>query len=116
MQTNTTSIENALLIEVDNRQGVYLYWENNKWCAYEHSAYYLSALKLPVIFKQEKVDGVDLIVLKAYLDTTNISDHLTPGVKLVQMADNMLKYQTNTLFQGFREWKQDMLGALDMAS
>ena len=113
---HTTAIEKALLIEVDNRQGVYLYLEDNKWCAYEHSAYYLSALKLPVVFVREMVDGVNLIILKAYLDTTNITDHLTPGVKLVQMADNMLKYQTNTAFNGFSEWKQKMLGTCSMAS
>lgn len=112
----TTTIEEALLIEVDNRQGVYLYLEDDKWCAYEHSAYYLSALKLPVVFKREMIAGINLIVLKAYLDTTNITDHLTPGVKLVKMADKMLKYQTNTSFHGFSEWKQKMLGTFNIAS
>lgn len=109
-------IEKALQIEATNRQGVYLYFENNQWYAYEYSAYYLTALKLPVELKQKRVGENNTVVLEACLNQKYITDQLIPGVKLVQMADNMLKYHTNSSFHEFEDWKREILKNENLAS
>ena len=42
---HAAQVENVLVNEIDNQNGVHLYLEGNKWCAYERSAYYLAQLK-----------------------------------------------------------------------
>lgn len=49
----TSLVENVLVNEIDNQNGVHLYLEGNKWCAYERSAYYLAKLKVPVVIKRK---------------------------------------------------------------
>ena len=65
----TSLVENVLVNEIDNQNGVHLYLEGNKWCAYERSAYYLAKLKVPVVIKKEIVrEGYDVILLKAFFE------------------------------------------------
>ena len=42
-----SDVEQVLMNEVDNPDGVYMYLEGDTWCAYERSAYYLLS-KSPV--------------------------------------------------------------------
>ena len=50
---HAAQVEYVLVNEIDNQNGVHLYLEGNKWCAYERSAYYLAQLKVPVVIKKE---------------------------------------------------------------
>lgn len=108
------TVENVLLIEIDNQNGIYLYRENEFWCAYERSAYYLAAMSLPVELKKEVVKGIDLVVLKAYFRIETVFEQLTASSKfaqLEQLADNSIKYQIHLSLNGFGDWKKQMLGA-----
>lgn len=110
------TVENAILTEMDNQNGIYLYLENNNWCAYERSAYYLAAMSLPVELRKEIVKGIDLIVLKAYFKIETVFERLTlkPSkfVQLEQLADNLIKYQINISLNGFGDWRKQTLGSI----
>ena len=70
---HAAQVENVLVNEIDNQNGVHLYLEGNKWCAYERSAYYLAQLKVPVVIKKEIVrDGYDVVLLKAFFEVDDM--------------------------------------------
>ncbi len=93
---HAAQVEYVLVNEIDNQNGVHLYLEGNKWCAYERSAYYLAQLKVPVVIKKEIVrDGYDVILLKAFFE-----------------VDDMLLFQLNDQIDGFPEWKACQLNKL----
>lgn len=106
-------VENVLVNEIDNQNGVHLYLEGNKWCAYERSAYYLAKLKVPVVIKKEIVrDGYDVVLLKAYFEVDNMCLPLAPKTVLKQVADDKLLFQVNDRIDGFSEWKAFQLDKL----
>lgn len=106
-------VENVLINEIDNHDGVHLYLEGNKWCAYERSAYYLAQLKVPVVIEREIVrDGYDVILLKAFFGVNDMCLPLAPKTVLRQVADDKLLFQMNDNIEGFSEWKAFQLNKL----
>ena len=109
---HAAQVENVLVNEIDNRNGVHLYLEGNKWCAYERSAYYLAQLKVPVVIKKEIVrEGYDVILLKAFFEVDDMCLPLAPKTVLKQVADDKL-FQINDNIDGFPEWKAWQLNKL----
>lgn len=110
---HAAQVEYVLVNEIDNQNGVYLYLEGNKWCAYERSAYYLAQLKVPVVIKKEIVrDGYDVILLKAFFEVDDMRLPLAPKTILKQVADDKLLFQLNDQIDGFPEWKACQLNKL----
>lgn len=106
----TTGVESLLQLEIDNMDGVHLYLEENMWCAYERSAYYLASLNVPVCLKREVVrDGYDVVLLKATLSTESISLPLSPKTVLKWVADDRLTFGVTHSFSDFPEWKSNQL-------
>lgn len=109
----TSLVENVLVNEIDNQNGVHLYLEGDKWCAYERSAYYLAKLKVPVQIKKEVVrGGYDVILLKAFFTVDDMCLPLAPKTVLRQVADDKLLFQVNDSIEGFSEWKSFQLDKL----
>lgn len=109
----TSFVENVLVNEIDNHNGVHLYLEGNKWCAYERSAYYLAKLKVPVVIKKEIIrEGYDVILLKAFFEVDDMCLPLAPKTVLKLVADDKLLFQINDNIDGFPEWKAGQLNKL----
>lgn len=107
---SSTTVERVLTSEIENSKGVYMYLENNEWCAYERSAYYLASLNVPIKLKREIVrDGYDVILLKAMLPVDNMCLPLSPNAVLKLVADDRLLFQMNEEIGGFPEWKKSQL-------
>lgn len=106
-------VESILINEINNQNAVYLYLENGCWCAYERSAYYLARLNTPVSIDKEIVrEGYDVILLKASLASNEISLPIAKQAMLMQMADDKLLFQVEEYFEGFPEWKKQLLTKL----
>ncbi len=106
-------VENVLVNEIDNQNGVHLYLEGNKWCAYERSAYYLAKLQVPVVIKKEIVrEGYDVVLLKAFFKVDDMCLPLAPKTVLKMVADDKLLFQVNDSIEGFPEWKANQLQKL----
>lgn len=107
------NVEKVLINEIDNRNGVYMYLEDNAWCAYERSAYFLAKLKVPVVIKREVVrGGYDIILLKASVAVDDLNLPLAPKTVLKLVADDNLQFLTSEKFEGFQEWKAAQLSKL----
>ena len=107
---SSTTVERVLTSEIDNSDGVYLYLEDNEWCAYERSAYYLASLDVPVKLKREVIrDGYDVVLLKAMLPADNMYLPLSPNTVLKLVADDRLLFRMNKAIGGFPEWKESQL-------
>ena len=84
--------------EVDNDKYVYLYLEDDCWCAYERSAYYLVAKDFPVTLAKEVVyDGCEIIMKASF----NV-DH---------MRLPLIPFQLDKPIDGFVKWKREQIGS-----
>lgn len=107
---HASDVESILLNEVDNKRYVYLYLEGDCWCAYERSAYYLAAMKLPVKLDKEVIrDGDDVILVKASFCIKDMRLPLFRSAVLRTIADKRLLFQIDKPIDGFVEWKGEHL-------
>lgn len=108
---DASDVESILLNEVNNKNCVYLYLEGDNWCAYERSAYYLTAMKFPVKLDKEIVrDGDDIILMKATFSIKEMHLPLCSSTILRTIADKRLLFQIDKPIGGFSEWKEKQLG------
>jgi hypothetical protein len=108
-----SDVEQVLMNEVDNPDGVYMYLEGDSWCAYERSAYYLSSLRVPVKLEKEVVrGGYDVVLLKAMFKTSEMTLPLSPMALLKQVSDDKVLFQIKDPARGFSQWKADQLRIL----
>lgn len=108
---HTSDVESILLNEVNNKEYVYLYLEGDYWCAYERSAYYLTAMKFPVKLDKEIIsDGDDVILMKASFSIKEMRLPLLRSAVLRTISDKRLLFQIDKPIGGFSEWKEKQLG------
>lgn len=101
-----TDIDSIYFNEVDNDKYVYLYLEDDCWCAYERSAFYLVAKDFPVTLTREVVyDGCEEI-MKASFNVDHMRLPLIPCAVLITVADDRLLFQLDKTIDGFAKWKQ----------
>lgn len=106
-------VSTILVNEVDNCQDVYLYLEDNAWCAYERSAYYLAQLNVPVTLVKTVIGGgYDVILMKAYFNVDDMCLPLAPKTELKKVADDKLQFRVENNIEGFIEWKASLLNKL----
>lgn len=107
---HSSDVESILLNEVDNKKYVYLYLEDDCWCAYERSAYYLAVMKFPVKLDKEIIhNGNDVILMKASFSIKEMRLPLSRSVVLRTIADECLLFQIDKPIDGFIEWKNKQL-------
>ena len=105
-------IDSIYFNEVDNDKYVYLYLEDDCWCAYERSAYYLAAKDFPVTLTKEVVyDGCE-IIMKAFFSVDHMRLPLIPSAVLITVADDRLLFRLDTTIDGFAKWKKEQLGRM----
>lgn len=106
-------VERVLVNEISNEQNVYLYLEDNKWCAYERSAYYLAQLGISVQLERTVIrGGFDVILLKASLPINDMSLSNGSKMKLKRLGETDLHFQLSIDIKGFVDWKRSQLGVL----
>jgi len=108
----SSDVEMVLMNEIDNRDGVYLYLQGNKWCAYERSAYYLASLNVPVKLEKEVCKPYDIVLLKALFNVDDMCLPLAPNTVLKRVADDSLQFKIGNAIEGFPEWKASQLSKM----
>nr|WP_129733987.1 hypothetical protein [Parabacteroides goldsteinii] len=109
--TQIIDIDLIYFNEVDNDKYVYLYLEDDCWCAYERSAYYLVAKDFPVTIAKEVVyDGCE-IIMKASFNVDHMRLPLIPSAVLITVADDRLLFQLDKPIDGFVKWKRAQIGS-----
>lgn len=103
----SNNIEGVLKKEIKNKNKVFLYLEDNKWCAYERSAFYLKSLNVPINLEKKIIsNGYDIILMKASFDIEKIHLPLSPSTVLKLVSDNNLIFEIQKQIKGFFEWKR----------
>lgn len=110
----STDIESVLFNEIDNANQVIMYLEDDIWCAYERSAFYLACLKPSIAITKEVVaEGYDVILIKAQFPMDELVLPLSPGLSLKWVADGKLQFHMEeTVDKDFPQWKTDQLNHL----
>ena len=109
--TQVTDIDLIYFNEVDNDKYVYLYLEDDCWCAYERSAYHLVAKDFPVSLAKEVVSDGCEIIMKASFNVDHMRLPLIPSAVLITVADDRLLFQLDKPIDGFIKWKRAQIGS-----
>lgn len=107
-------IEHVLFHEIDNSNQVIMYLQEDQWCAYERSAYYLALEKPEVTLTKEVVrEGYDVVLIKASFPMDDLVLPLSENLTLKLVADGRLQFILNErITKGFSGWKQAQLDIL----
>lgn len=90
--------------ETTNKSVICLYKKDDKWFAYEHSAYHFTQ-----IFKMGKIVYADNLVCVTLSNSFYfLYSQAMKSVQIISVADTEVIIDCATAFAGFEQWKEEV--------